>query len=326
MLEVRSVWVRYGTGGTLSALSHVSFSLAGGEALGVLGESGCGKSTLAKALLGLLPPQAQLRGSIQFRGQELVGLDEPALRKLRGARVTLIAQDPAQALNPVLTIGTQIDEVLRSHTALPSAERAQRVLESLRNAGVDDPAALRKRYPHQLSGGERQRAAIAQAIVCRPELLVADEPTTKLDARLRQELLDLFRQLRVRHKMALLLISHDPGALARYTDRLLVMYASQIVESGATAELLRSPLHPYSSALAKLARERRLQPRPGQESARRFAAIAGEPGARNDAGCCFEPRCPDRMATCATRRPMLAVRGASSIGTRQEVACLKYES
>src|SRR5207248_476250 len=158
------------------------------------------------------------QSSVTFHGEELVGATEPVLRKLRGSRIALISQDPAQALNPMLTIGTQVDEVLRSHASLPASERRSRVLQALRDAGFDQPDSIRRRYPHQLSGGERQRAAIAQALVCRPELLIADEPTSKLDARLRQELPELFVRLRERYEMALLLISHDPAALAACAD------------------------------------------------------------------------------------------------------------
>jgi oligopeptide/dipeptide ABC transporter ATP-binding protein len=319
LLRVGDVSVRYGDGPlAIQAVCRASFTLAAGEAAGLLGESGSGKSTLARALLGLLPSAAKLEGSIAFRGQELTSATDSELQRLRGAHIALIAQDPAQALNPVLTIGVQVSEVLRSHTFLSRSELKSRILETLGSVGFQDPAAISRRYAHQLSGGERQRAAIAQAIVCRPSLLIADEATSKLDPGLKVEVLELLESLRVRYDMALLLITHEPAVAASYAHRLLVMYAGEIVETGAKDSILRQPLHPYSQALIALARERsaiRGSGKPGQ-----FAAIEGEPQpGSNLSGCYFQGRCSQRMPDCSARHPVLTHRDG------HEVLCLKYE-
>ena len=323
MLRVSGLSVQYRSQvAPAPAVDCVSFSLAAAEAVGLLGESGCGKTTLARALLRLLPPEAQVcGGAIHFREHDVLALNPEQLRQLRGAAIALIAQDPAQALNPVLSVGDQVAEVLRSHTSLARAERKHRVLETLSEVGFADTRAVYGRYPHQLSGGERQRAAIAQAVVCRPALLIADEPTTKLDARLQSELLALFADLRQRHEMALLLISHDPAILAANTERLLVMYGGEIVESAATAELLRNPLHPYTQALLRLAHERSwMHGDAGSPAARgRFSAIAGEAPHSSLSGCRFEPRCSQRMPHCAEKPP------ATTQHAGHQLRCFKYE-
>ena len=308
--------VRYGAGPhAIQAVFRASFSIHAAESVGLLGESGSGKSTLARALLRLLPSTATLDGSVRFRGQELTASSDSELQRLRGGQIALIAQDPAQALNPVLTVGVQVAEVLRSHTSLSRAERKARVLETLGSAGFQDPDTISRRYAHQLSGGERQRAAIAQAIACRPSLLIADEATSKLDPRLKVEVLDLLESLRLRFQMSLLLITHEPAVVAAYAQRLLVMYAGEVVESGPKDLLLRQPLHPYSQALVGLARERS-----AFRKLHRFGTIVGEPQYPSQADrCYFEARCSQRMPECALRHPLVTPHG------RQQVVCLKYE-
>ena len=315
LLQATKVSVRYGD--VLRAVCGATFSVQAGEAVGLLGESGCGKSTLARAVLGLLPAHTTVEGSILFRGRDLLSASTGQLRELRGAQVALVAQDPAQSLNPVLTIGTQVSEVLRSHTSLSRKERRGRTLEVLASVGFKEPHAIARRYAHQLSGGERQRAAIAQAIACRPSLLVADEATSKLDARLKVELLELFQELRTNYGMALLLITHEPS-VASYCDQLLIMYAGEIVESGAKDSVLRQPLHPYSQALLDLARQRSLR----RDTSRltRFATIDGEPqGATPSNRCFFEGRCNQQMPDCSVRHPV------PTLHAGHEVLCLKYE-
>jgi peptide/nickel transport system ATP-binding protein len=316
LLQVGGVSVQYGTGPhAIQAVSRASFSIQAGESVGVLGESGSGKSTLARAILRLLPSTAKLEGSIVFRGQELTSLSDSKLQRLRGARIALIAQDPAQALNPVLTVGVQVAEVLRSHTSLSPSEVKIRVLETLAGVGFQEPASISRRYAHQLSGGERQRAAIAQAIACRPSLLIADEATSKLDPRLKLEVLDLLDTLRLRFQMALLLITHEPAVVAAYARRLLVMYAGEVVESGPKDSVLRQPLHPYSQALVGVARERSTFRKP-----HRFAVIPGELQIPSPADrCYFEARCSQRMPDCAVRHPRVTPHSG------REVVCLKYE-
>ena len=319
LLRVASMSVLYaGALAATKAVSCASFNINERETVGLIGESGCGKSTLARAIVGLLPSSARREGSILFRGQELICATEAELQRVRGAHIALISQDPAQALNPVLSIGVQIAEVLRSHTTLSRSEVKSRVGETLASVGFDDPEAISRRFPNQLSGGQRQRAAIAQAIACRPALLVADEATAKLDAHLKTELLELFESLRTRYGTAFLLITHEPAVAAVFCERLLVMYAGEIVESAPKVSILRQPLHPYTQALIELARERCAT---GHELSRdRFTAIEGEPqfpGRHNQ--CCFERRCGQRMPECASRHPITTHRDG------HEVVCLKYE-
>jgi oligopeptide/dipeptide ABC transporter ATP-binding protein len=319
LLQVTKVSVRYGDGRrAIHAVCGVTFSVQAGEAIGLLGESGCGKSTLARALLGLLPADSTMEGSVLFRGQEVSSASAGHLREMRGAQIALVAQDPAQALNPVLTIGTQVSEVLGSHTSLSRTERRRRMHEVLASVGFKEPETIARRYAHQLSGGERQRAAIAQAIACRPQLLIADEATSKLDPRLKMELLELFETLRSKHGMALLLITHEPPVAASFCQRLLVMYAGEIVESGARESLLRRPLHPYSQALIGLARERSLHH--GSAKPPRFATIEGELAPSNGPNrCFFAGRCSQEMLDCSIRHP------APILHDGHEVLCLKYE-
>ena len=282
-------------GSTSRVVEQAGFSIQADEAVGLLGESGCGKSTLASALLRLLPAErAQVSGSVLWQGRDLMRLPERELRQVRGGEISLIHQEPALALNPVLRAGTQIAEVLRSH-GRPAGKDA--VCDLLRETGFDDPQSVVHAYPHQLSGGQRQRVGIAQALSCRPRLVIADEPTSKLDASLQCELLELFAGLRRKLGIAFLLITHDPAVLAAMCSRALIMYAGRIVEQCSVARLLSAAAHPYSAALARLARQNA-----GAAGARqRFPEIAN-PGMLG-AGCRFEPRCLDRMAVCATCAP-----------------------
>jgi oligopeptide/dipeptide ABC transporter ATP-binding protein len=316
LLRVKELSVRYGQGPLATqAVARASLTIDAGEIVGLLGESGCGKSTLAHTIMGSLPPSARTKGSVLFREQELISASESDLQKIRGSEIALIAQDPAQALNPVLAIGVQVAEVLRSHTSLSRSGRRNRVLELLESVGFEDAVSISRRYAPQLSGGERQRAAIAQSIACRPSLLIADESTSKLDSRLKLELLELFDSLRTRYGMALLLITHDPAMVAACAQRVLVMCAGEIVESGPKIEIFRRPLHPYTQALMELARERG-----GTRKTIRFAVIEGEaPPAMNPDSCCFEARCSQRISQCSTQHPAVTSRAG------QEVVCLKYE-
>ena len=235
--------------GPAQALRNVSFELARGATLGLIGECGCGKSLTALALLGLLPPGAQLSGSIRLDGQELVGLPERDLCALRGNRIGMVFQEPMTALNPLHTIGDQVAEPLRLHRGLgAAAARAQalRLLDQVRLAGAAQRLGA---YPHQLSGGQRQRVGIAMALACGPELLIADEPTTALDVTIQSEILDLIHELVDEAGMALLLISHDLGVMARMAQQLLVMYGGSVVEAGPTAQVFVRLAHPYTQAL-----------------------------------------------------------------------------
>jgi peptide/nickel transport system ATP-binding protein len=285
------------------ALDHASLEIRRGEVIGVLGESGSGKSTLVSALLRLLPLHAQHdSGSILFRGRDLLTLTEPELRKVRGTEISLVQQDPALSLNPAIKVGDQISEVIRAHIAMNARERKNRVENLLREVGFDQPLHIYAAYPHQLSGGQRQRVAIAQAMACRPVLVIADEPTSKLDSALQAQILGLMSEMRHRHDMALLVISHDPTIFPGFADRIVVMYAGRIVEEGKTEDIFRRPLHPYTQALVRLSERYFVNAR---ASRMRFPVIAGEAPdlTRIDVGCRFEPRCPERMQVCKNCYP-----------------------
>jgi oligopeptide/dipeptide ABC transporter ATP-binding protein len=300
------------------ALDHASLEIRPGELVGILGESGSGKSTLAAALLRVLPGDARYEsGTIHFRGRDLLALSESALRRIRGAEIALISQDPALALNPVIRVGDQIAEVLRAHLRMARRDRTMRVEELLAEVGFDMPRTIYHAYPHQLSGGQRQRVVIAQAIACHPQLVIADEATSKLDASLQAEIIALMREISHRHRMAFVVISHDPTVLAGFVDRIAVMYAGRIIEEGRTEDIFRRPLHPYTQALVRFSA--RYLPNAGTRA--RFAAIDGEPPVLTDlvVGCPFAPRCPERMRVC-TKRDLQETTPHLS----QRVSCFKY--
>ena len=305
-------------GQPVQALSQTSLEIRPGELLGILGESGSGKSTLAAAFLRLLPANAEYgSGSIVFRGRDLLTLPEAEMRRIRGAEIALVPQDPALALNPVAQVGCQIAEVLRAHVSMAAKQRAVRVEELLNEMGFDQPRQVSHAYPHQLSGGQRQRVVIAQAMACRPRLVIADESTSKLDASLQSEILSLMREIARRHGMAFVVISHDPTVLAGYVDRVAVMYAGCIVEEGPTEEIFRHPLHPYTQALVKLCA--RYLASPGAR--RRFPAIDGDPPDLTglSVGCRFAARCPERMQACTERSVE-----ETAYDSSRRVSCFKY--
>ncbi len=305
LVQIIDLTISYSLPGSapVRAVDHASLEIHRGEVIGVLGESGSGKSTLAAAILRLLPPNAHYNdGSIMFRGGNLLALAEPELRRVRGKEISLISQDPALSVNPVIRVGDQISEVVRAHLAMNGSERRQHVEELLRAVGFDLPRQIYSAYPHQLSGGQRQRVGIAQAIACRPVLVIADEPTSKLDASLQAEILALLCEIRKRDGTAFLVISHDPTIFPGLADRIVIMYAGQVVEEGKTADIFRRPLHPYTQALVRLS-ERYFASVPGSHA--RFPAINGEAPdlTRIGGGCRFEPRCPERMQVCTNCDP-----------------------
>lgn len=302
------------------ALDQASLDIRPGERVGILGESGSGKSTLAAAFLRLLPANARYDcGSIWFRSRDLLALPETELRRIRGAELALIPQDPALALNPVLSVGNQIAEVIRAHVRITARERKTRVEELLSEVGFDRPQDIHAVYPHQLSGGQRQRVVIAQAMACHPALVIADEPTSKLDASLQGEILTLMRGMSQRHHTAFVLITHDPTVLAGFVDRIAVMYAGRVVEEGSTENIFRRPLHPYTQALLRLS-SRYLA---GASVRTRFPVIEGEPPdlTGQGVGCRFASRCPERMQVC-TERDLEETTPESS----RRVSCFKYEN
>ena len=322
MLQVRGLTVRYRPEGRaeVAAVNQVDFSIASGEAVGLLGESGCGKTTLALSLLRLLPATAcEVRGSIFFGKTELLGLGESELRRHRGAKISMIFQEPEISLNPVMRVGEQIAEVIRAHHPKGRQQCLDEVRALLDQLGFSDAHRIFNAYPHQLSGGQRQRAVIAQAIVCKPSLVIADEPTTALDPTVQSEILTLFNDLKARFQTAFLFISHSPAILAKVVDRILVMYAGRIVEEAETTQILRHPLHPYTVGLLRcvfeLGDEGAFRPR------RVLPSIPGNPPGPTDLihGCPFEPRCPERMEDCTAREPR-EVKLEDSRGVR----CFKY--
>lgn len=320
LIKIRELTVAYSAheGIPIRAVDRVNLEIHTNEIVGILGESGCGKSTLASALPRLLPPQAKCRGEILFRNRDLLNLSEAELRSIRGREIGLIPQEPALALNPVMTAGALLGEVLRAHLALSTGQRRQRVLELLREVGFDRPQEIYFAYPHQLSGGQRQRIAIAQAVACRPALLIADEPTSKLDATLQSDIVELLSQIRRQHGTAILIISHAPALFAGFADRIAVMYAGRIVEVGSGVEILGRPLHPYTQALLRIAGSSLIT---GARVSARFPAIAGEspnPGCVPQ-GCRFEPRCSERMEICSLRYPQTFLPEPT-----RPVSCFKY--
>lgn len=290
--------------GPAAALRGVSFTLQAGQTLGLIGESGCGKSLTALALMGLLPEGATVTGEIRFDGHELTTLDDAALCRLRGRRIGIVFQEPMTALNPLHTVGRQIAEPLRLHRGLSAAAARAQALRLLERVQLPQAAQRLDAYPHQLSGGQRQRVLIAIALACGPALLVADEPTTALDATLQREVLQLIHALVREDGMALLLISHDLDLMAAGVQRLLVMYGGTVVESGATADVLRRPAHPYTRGLMA-ARPRLGQGRSAGGAATRLATIPGRVPELADLppGCPFADRCPLVIDDCRRAPP-----------------------
>jgi oligopeptide/dipeptide ABC transporter ATP-binding protein len=301
LLEVRDLSVEFATSsGGLHAVRKVSFDVRRGETLAIVGESGCGKSTCVQALTGLIAtPPGRISGSAKLSGHELVGLTEHELNAIRGARVGMIFQDPMASLNPTMRVGEQIAEALRAHRRISRTAAQERAVQLLGRMRITDPAARAQQYPFELSGGMAQRAMIAVSVVCEPELLIADEPTTALDATIQEQVLELLEELERGTGMAIVLITHDLGVVARMADRVAIMYAGEIVEVGSVEEIFYRSAHPYTAAL-KAALPRADQPRRS-----RLRAIEGAPPGllRTLKGCSFLERCPHAMELCSIRAP-----------------------
>ena len=319
LLEVSNLRVTLNTPrGPADALRGVSFSLAGGETLGLIGESGCGKSMTAFAVMGLLPTGAQVSGSIRLAGRELVGLGDDQMCQLRGNRIGMIFQEPMTALNPLHTIGAQIAEPLRLHRQMSRASARAEALRLLERVQLPNAVQRLDAYPHQLSGGQRQRATIAMALACGPDLLIADEPTTALDVTIQREILDLINELVRDSGMALLMISHDLGVMARLVSRLLVMYGGTVVESGPTDEVFAHLAHPYTRGL--------FAARPRLGAARvngrkpRLATIAGRVPELVDMphGCPFADRCAWVVDACRVVPPPPV-----NVGVAHDARCIR---
>jgi oligopeptide/dipeptide ABC transporter ATP-binding protein len=295
----------------IPAVIDVSFTVAGGETLCLVGESGSGKSLTALSIMRLMEaPGRIVSGQVLFQGRDLLTLGERELQQVRGAEIGMVFQEPMTALNPVYTIGTQIEETLRIHRRATRADARQKAIELLATVSVPEPERRVREYPHQLSGGLRQRALIALALACGPALLIADEPTTALDVTIQAQILDLLRDLQTRLGLALLLITHDLGIVAEMADRVAVMYAGRIVEEAPVASLFAAPKHPYTRGL--------MASMPGGEPGVRLKAIQGTVPALGSLppGCAFAPRCPDRFHPCLTAPP-----GSSELDGGRSVKC-----
>ncbi len=296
VLEARNLRVHYHTRrGPLKAVDGVSLSLLEGETVGVVGETGCGKSTLGKAVLGLLPPRTKVEGSLLLRGRELVGLPESEYRRLRGEELALIFQDPMTRLDPLMKIRDHFVETLQAHERrIAKGEASRRTVEVLRSMGI--PESRLDHYPHEFSGGMRQRIMIAMALVLRPKVLIADEPTTSLDVVVEAQILDILRDLRRTYSMSLLLITHNLGIVAEVCDRTAVMYAGKIVEFGPVGSVFRHPIHPYTQGL--LASTIHL-------NTKELRSIDGLPPGllHPPSGCRFHPRCTFMKDICVSEEP-----------------------
>ncbi len=304
LLEVTDLRTTFHTPrGDVAAVDGVSLTLAPGETLGIVGESGSGKSVLGRTLMGLITnsPTTTVEGSVRLAGQDVHALSAKERRQLWGPTVAMVFQDPMTSLNPVKKIGTHLTETLRLHFKLDRKAARERAADLLRQVGIPEPGRRLDQYPHELSGGMRQRVVIAMALACDPQLLVADEPTTALDVTVQKQILDLLASLAQERQMAIILVSHDLGAVAGRTDRTQVMYAGRVVETSRTAEVFDSPLHPYSEAL--IASIPNLDAAPHTK----LRAIDGRPPnmAAPPPGCRFAPRCSRAEDVCRTEMPLL---------------------
>ena len=308
LLEVKNLRVEFPTRrGTLVAVDDVSFALAAGEVLGVVGESGAGKSMTGSAIIGLLEPPGRIAsGQVLLEGQRIDNLPYEQMRRIRGRRIGAIFQDPLTSLNPLYTVGQQLTETIVTHLDLSAAQARTRAIELLADTGIPAPEHRIDHYPHQFSGGMRQRVVIALALAANPRLVVADEPTTALDVSIQAQIISLLKKLCREHGTAVMLVTHDMGVIAETADRVAVMYAGRIAEIGPVADVIHRPQHPYTKGLMGSI------PTMGHE-AERLAQIEGSMPRLTDipAGCAYHPRCPQAFERCQRERPELLPAGAS---------------
>jgi oligopeptide/dipeptide ABC transporter ATP-binding protein len=306
LLEVKDLKVSFRTeDGLVRAVDGISFSVDEGEVVGIVGESGSGKSVTMMSVMRLInDPNAIYEGEILYKGRNLMGVSQDAMRQVRGEEIAMIFQDPMTSLNPVYTVGWQIEEQLNEHNDLNKGQARQRAIALLTHVGIPKPEQRIDDYPHQFSGGMRQRVMIALALSCNPDLLIADEPTTALDVTIQAQILELIKNLKLEFGSAVVLITHDLGVVADVADRILVMYAGRIVEEGNKEQIFYDPQHPYTwgllGSIARLDRPR----------ARRLTAIAGQPPSliNRPQGCSFRPRCPQAFDRCRAEDPQLTTK------------------
>ncbi|WP_066397081.1 ABC transporter ATP-binding protein [Neobacillus mesonae] len=302
ILQVRDLHVSFSTyGGEVKAVRGVNFDLHKGETLAIVGESGCGKSVTSQTIMRLIPepPGRITGGEIIFKNMDLIKMKETEIRKIRGANISMIFQDPMTALNPTITIGEQIMEGIRQHEKVSRDEAKRKAIEMLSLVGIPNPEIRLKQYPHQFSGGMRQRIVIAMALVCEPDVLIADEPTTALDVTIQAQILELFRDIQKKTGVSIVLITHDLGVVAQVADRIAVMYAGKIVELGTRREIFYQPQHPYTRGL--LQSVPRLDMKKGD-----LIPIPGTPPDlfSPPVGCAFAARCPYAMEVCDRVYPL----------------------
>lgn len=302
MLEIKNLTMGFGTSQSdaLMVLDGISLSIQSNETVAIVGESGCGKSITAKSIMKLLktPPAQYIDGQILFHSENILSMSDSKLRSIRGNRISMIFQEPLTSLNPVLTIGDQLEEVLKLHGQYTRAERRARCIELLKQVNIPDPELRMKNYPEQFSGGMRQRIMIAMATACKPELLIADEPTTALDVTIQAQILAVLKTLQETNKMSILLITHDLGVVANFTKRVIVMYAGQIVEEAPTYDLFLNPKHPYTIGLLDSL------PKMNAQNASLHAIEGMVPSIRRmPSGCRFRTRCKLATQICAEQKP-----------------------
>jgi len=312
ILEVQDLKTHFFTpGGVVKAVDGVSFDVSEGETVALVGESGCGKSVSALSIMQLIPkpPGKIVNGRIVFKGRELRQLDAEGMRKIRGKEIAMIFQEPMTCLNPVLTIGRQLTETMEEHLNLNLPEAESRSVEFLKMVGIPDPQKRLGQYPHQFSGGMRQRVMIAMALSCDPNLILADEPTTALDVTIQAQILELLKKSSQRLKVAMVIITHNLGVVARYADRVNVMYAGKVVESGMSREVYHNPRHPYTLGLLHSV------PRLDEPRKAKLDPIEGQPPdlANLPRGCSFRPRCKFAGDLCAQESPKLRDMGAGHL-------------
>ena len=302
ILVVDQLETRFATpDGSVSAVNGVSFTVDKGETIGIVGESGSGKSQVLMSIMGLLPHNGTSTGSVQFDGREILGMRREELNKIRGTRMAMIFQDPMTALNPYLTVGQQLTEVLTFHQGMNPAQAREQAREVLEQVHIPEPGKRLDMYPHELSGGMRQRVMIAMGMLCRPDLLIADEPTTALDVTIQAEILDLLAEQQAVTGTSIILVTHDLGVVAGLCDRVMVMYGGRIVEQGPVREIFYDPQHPYTRALLLS------MPRLDDDLTGDLPTIGGQPPnlARMPPGCAFAPRCGFVSDRCLTAVPPL---------------------
>ncbi len=317
LLEIENLQTQFFTSaGTVRAVDGVTYDVEEGETVALVGESGCGKSVSALSILRLIPwpPGRIVGGSIRFMDKDLLGLSDAEIRSVRGRQIAMVFQEPMTSLNPVLTIGLQLTETLQHHLGVDREKADARAVELLGMVGISDPERRLRQYPHHFSGGMRQRVMIALALSCEPKLIIADEPTTALDVTIQAQILELMKDLTKRLGVALIVITHNLGVVARYADRVNVMYAGKIVEEGTAAQIYHNPHHPYTIGLLASV------PRMDQHRGKRLVPIEGQPPdlTRLDAGCAYRARCRWAIERCANEIPAL-----EHVGDGQKAACFR---